>query len=207
MGATPWFWNRLARMYSRQQISDVAAYEAKLEKTREYFTPDSVVLDLGCGTGTTAIAHAPFVKHIRAVDFSKKMVAIAREKAREAGVENVDFEIATIDDITPIDGGYDVAMAMSVLHLLDNRRDVIGKVFDLLKPDGIFVSSTVCINNPSGLLRFLLPVGGKLGLMPTLNFVTKEQLIGEFRDAGFEIEHEWQPKERAAVFVIARKPG
>ncbi len=207
MGATPWFWNRLARLYERQQISDVVAYEAKLDKTREYFTPQSEVLELACGTGTTAIAHAPFVKHIRAVDFSKKMIAIAQGKARDAGVENVDFEIASIDDISSADGRYDAVLAMSILHLLDDRRAVIGKVFDLLKPGGVFVSSTVCISNPSRLLRVLLPVGSALGLMPTLNFMGKDQLIGDLRTAGFEIEHIWQPNERAAVFVVARKPG
>ena len=60
------FWNKLADRYSRRPISDEATYEKKLEITRQYFRPDMEVLEIGCGTGTTAIAHAPYVKHILA---------------------------------------------------------------------------------------------------------------------------------------------
>jgi cyclopropane fatty-acyl-phospholipid synthase-like methyltransferase len=62
------FWNKLADKYSRRPIADEAAYQKKLDVTRQYFEPDMEVLEIGCGTGTTAIAHAPFVKHIHATE-------------------------------------------------------------------------------------------------------------------------------------------
>ena len=74
------FWDRVAERYSRQPIADEAAYQKKLEVTRQYFKPDMEVLELGCGTGSTAIKHAPFVRHIRAVDISSKMIEIAEER-------------------------------------------------------------------------------------------------------------------------------
>ncbi|MEM9841084.1 MAG: SAM-dependent methyltransferase, partial [Pseudomonadota bacterium] len=61
------FWDRIAEKYARQPISNQKAYEIKLDLTREYFTPQSNVLEFGCGTGSTAILHAPYVAHIHAI--------------------------------------------------------------------------------------------------------------------------------------------
>ena len=65
-------------------MADQAAYERKLAITRECLNPDAQVLELGCGTGSTAIAHAPYVRHIRATDVSSRMIEIARSKAEVA---------------------------------------------------------------------------------------------------------------------------
>ena len=75
------FWNKVAERYSKQPIADEAAYQKKLQITREYFQPDMEILEFGCGTGSTAIAHAPYVKHIQAIDISSKMIEIAQGKA------------------------------------------------------------------------------------------------------------------------------
>ena len=91
------FWDKMAERYSRRPIADEAAYEKKLQVTREYFRPDMQVLEFGCGTGSTAIAHAPYVERIHAIDISSKMIGIAQGKAAAAKVENVDFEQATIE--------------------------------------------------------------------------------------------------------------
>ena len=206
MAASPWFWNRLARTYARQKISDQAAYEAKLEKTREYFTPESEVLEIGCGTGTTAVLHAPFVRRIRAVDFSRNMIAIARDRARDAGVDNIGFETGSIEDLDAAPESFDVILAMNILHLLDNRRAVIARLFGLLRPGGVLASSTVCVQK-SGLFGAILPAGRALRILPNINFLTRDQLLEEFRAAGFAIEYDWQPEKAIAVFVIARKPG
>ncbi len=58
------FWDKIAERYSKRPIVDEAAYQKKLQVTREYFRPDMEVLEFGCGTGSTAITHAPYVKHI-----------------------------------------------------------------------------------------------------------------------------------------------
>ncbi len=50
------------------------------------------VLEFGCGTGTTAITHAPYVKHIRAIDISSNMIEIAQRKADAKNIKNVTFE-------------------------------------------------------------------------------------------------------------------
>jgi len=55
------FWDKVAERYSRQPVADEAAYQEKLQVTREYFQPYMEVLEFGCGTGSTAIEHAPYV--------------------------------------------------------------------------------------------------------------------------------------------------
>ena len=62
------FWDKIAERYSKQPVADESAYQKKLKVTREHFRPDMEVLEFGCGTGSTAIAHAPYVKHIQAID-------------------------------------------------------------------------------------------------------------------------------------------
>jgi ubiquinone/menaquinone biosynthesis C-methylase UbiE len=75
------FWNRIARRYARMKVPDEASYRHKLDRTRAYLGPGPEVFEFGCGTGTTALHHAPHVAHVRAVDISPAMIAIAREKA------------------------------------------------------------------------------------------------------------------------------
>ena len=83
MAAPVQFWDRIAEKYARRPVADEATYERKLAVTREYLTLESVVLELGCGTGSTAIAHAPFVKQVDATDLSPAMIGIAKRKAEE----------------------------------------------------------------------------------------------------------------------------
>ena len=83
------FWNRMAPGYARSTISDVENYERKLRETAALMRRDMQVLEIGCGTGSTAIHHAPNVAHITATDLSSGMLDIAREKAWNASVANM----------------------------------------------------------------------------------------------------------------------
>ncbi len=71
------FWDRIADRYARRPVADAKAYQKKLQITRDFLRPDMIVLKFGCGTGATAIAHAPFLKHIQATDISSRMIEIA----------------------------------------------------------------------------------------------------------------------------------
>lgn len=199
------FWDRIAKRYARTPIADVAAYEKKLEITRQYFDKDSNVLEFGCGTGSTAIALAPFVRRIRATDISSGMLDIARAKVAEANVNNVDFEQASIESVVVEDGSLDVVMGMSILHLVDARSAAIDRVWRMLKPGGVFVSSTACLADSHWFLRPVLPIGRVFGWLPHVAFFTRRELEASLTTAGFGVELSWQPARRKAVFVVARK--
>lgn len=200
------FWDRIAERYEKRPVADEAAYQRKLEVTRGYLTPEMEVLELGCGTGSTAIAHAPYVKRILAVDISSKMLAIARAKAKRAGVANISFQRSDIDGLNIPDQSCDAVLALSVLHLLDDRDRAISKVYRLLKPGGVFVSSTVCIGDFMKYLRLIAPVGRFVGLLPLLRIFTADELEHSIVSAGFVIDHRWQPGRGKAVFIVAQKP-
>jgi ubiquinone/menaquinone biosynthesis C-methylase UbiE len=200
------FWNKLADKYSRRPVADEAAYQKKLEVTREYFQPGMEVLEVGCGTGSTAIAHAPYVGHIRATDLSARMIEIAKDKAKAAGIDNVTFEALSIDALDVPDASVDVVMAHSVLHLLEDKEQAIANVHQMLKPGGAFVSSTACIRDMMLPLRLIIPVGRLLRLFPLVKVFSLAELKSSLKTSGFEIDYEWQPKKSAAAFIICRKP-
>jgi len=199
------FWDKVAERYAKRPIADEVAYEKKLQVTREHFEPHMEVLELGCGTGSTAIAHAPYVKHIRAIDLSSKMLAIAQDKADAANVGNVSFERSTIDDLRVLDQTLDAVLALSVLHLLEDKEAAIAKVHKMLKPGGVFVTSTACIGDMPTWIKLIVPIGRILGRMPLIRVFTTTELRNNLTDGGFEIDYEWQPKKVAGLFIVAKK--
>lgn len=200
------FWDRIAERYAKKPIGDEAAYHKKLAVAREYFRPDMQVLEIGCGTGSTAIAHAPYVAHIRATDISEKMIEIAKGKAAAARVHNVTFEALAVEDIGVERESVDAVLALSLLHLLEDKEAVIGRIHDMLRPGGLFVSNTVCLGDSMKWFRFVGPIGRWLGVFPLVRVFTRKELEESLASAGFEIEYEWQPDKRV-VFIIARKAG
>lgn len=200
-----WFWDRLAKRYARMPIPDQASYETKLEKTRAFLRPDSRVLEFGCGTGSTALLHAPHVALVHAIDYSPRMLEIARGKAGAAGVTNLTFAQATLAELDSPAGSWDVILGMSVLHLLPDRVQTLARVHHLLKPGGVFISSTICIGDASWPMRVLAPVFRALPLLPSISSLTLSQLKGELERAGFKIEDCWRPGVNKAAFIVARK--
>lgn len=200
------FWDRIADRYARRPVPDEAVYQRKLEKTREYLRTDMTVLEFGCGTGTTAIAHAPYVASITAVDVSSRMLEIARHRAEEAGVVNLALEQASIDSFTAPPASTDAVLGLSLLHLLVDRKAALARVHALLKPGGVFVSSTPCLADGMNWFRPLAAIGASLGRIPRISFFTADALRADIKAAGFEIVEDWSPGKNAALFIIARKP-
>ncbi|MGB3637180.1 MAG: class I SAM-dependent methyltransferase [Rivularia sp. (in: cyanobacteria)] len=207
------FWNKIAEGYSRQPIADEAAYQKKLQVTQEYFKPEMEVLEFGCGTGGTAIIHAPYVKHIRAIDFSSEMIKIAQGKAEAQNINNVTFEQLTIEELTVADESFDVVLGLGILHLLENKKEVIAKVYRMLKPGGVFITSTACLGDTMKWFKVIAPIGVFLRLIPLVKVFTSKELENSLNDAGFTIDYHWQPNqstrkgvfELKGVFIVAKK--
>ncbi len=206
MAPSPKFWDKHAEGYAKSPVADEASYQHKLAMTRKYFRDDSKVLELGCGTGSTAIVHAPHVKHILATDVSPKMLDIAKSKAAAQNITNVTFEEATVESIIVPNETYDVVMAMSLLHLLEDKEAAIAKVRDMLKPGGVFVSSTVCLGETMSWFKLIGPVGKALGVFPLVKVFKGQDLLESLSNAGFLIDYEWRPGKGKAMFIVAKKP-
>lgn len=201
---SPRFWNRIARKYARQPIGNEAAYEHKLKTTQDLMTPHMSVLEIGCGTGSTALRHAAHVAQYHATDFSEDMIAIAREKTQNAP-DSLSFGVESVEDMATTTR-YDMILALSVLHLVLDRKAVLAKIYEMLPHGGTFVSSTACLGDMSWAIRAILKPGYWLGFFPPVGVFTAQALRNELRATGFEITYDWRPGPREAVFLIARKP-
>jgi len=201
------FWDKVATRYENSTVSDEAAYQQKLAETQNYFRSDMRIAEFGCGTGTTAIHHAPHVQHIDATDISENMIEIGRTKARNAGISNITFTRGTLVDLNFADANFDAVLGLNVIHLLPDRNTVLAEVARVLQPGGIFVSSTVCLGDSHlRLIALVAPLAKMLNLMPDFFVLTQADLTGEITEAGFEIKRQWQHgKSAITTFVVARK--
>jgi ubiquinone/menaquinone biosynthesis C-methylase UbiE len=199
------FWDKIADKYSKQPIADEASYQKKLKVTQEYFKPEWSVLEFGCGTGGTAIIHASYVKHIRAIDISSEMIKIAKGKAEAQNIDNVTFEQLTIEELEAEECSYDAVLGLSILHLLENKESAIAKVYKILKPGGIFVTSTTCMGDAYRWFKLIAPIGKALGFFPLVRVFTAQHLIESLTDAGFALDYQWQPSKDKAIFIVSKK--
>jgi len=197
------FWNRIASFYAKQPIADPDSYERKLEITAGFLRPDMRVLEFGCGTGGTALRHAARVKKIGAVDYAPRMIEIAKQNQRAAGIKNVSFMVGELHSFAPGQVRFDAVFAMSLLHLVDDRDAALAKIRSLLRPGDLFVSSTKCIADEMKLLRYVAPVSKVFSLLPTVGAFTTAELCASIEAAGFNIEHQWKPGRSKATFIIA----
>lgn len=199
------FWDKLADKYSRQPISDQETYEKKLDITRTYLTPESDVFEFGCGTGSTAILHAPHVRSILATDVAPNMIEIGRQRAREAGAENVALECTDIETYDPQARRFDVVLGLNIIHLCRDPLAVMQKAKDLLKPGGYFIQSTVCLKDAMPVAPFIIPVMQLIGKAPHVKFMKRDQLFEMMDVAGFHVVETFRPdKKMSAEFIVAR---
>ncbi|MBC8258401.1 MAG: class I SAM-dependent methyltransferase [SAR324 cluster bacterium] len=199
------FWDRIAKRYSMRPVADEDAYQKKLQTSQQYFQPEMEVLEFGCGTGTTAIIHSSFVKHIQAIDISSKMLEIAQSKVDAANIKNITLQQSSIDDFKVANETYDVVLGLSILHLLADKEQVLAKVHKMLKPGGVFVTNTVCIGDKLKFFKYIAPIGKFLGLLPLVSIFTTEELKDSLTGAGFEIDYQWRKGKDISVFIVAKK--
>lgn len=208
MTADARFWNKSARQYARDAIKDMAGYERTMARVEELLKPTDTVLELGCGTGTTALKLAPGVARYRGTDISSEMIAIAREKAATAARGSVEFSVVGSDASTWPSGPFDVVAAFNVLHLVPDRARLLRQIHGLLAPGGLFVSKTPCLSEMNRLIRLAVPIARLVGKAPNVAFFTSAGLAAEIAAAGFAIEeqarHGSKPND-PRIFIVARR--
>jgi SAM-dependent methyltransferase len=138
----------MAESYDKEWIEKFKELGAKYGKEAGYgpvgviinlsnFCKTNVVVDLGTGTGAISLAIAPKVKKIIAVDISKKMLEVAKKKAKDAGIDNIDFRVRSFHKPN-VDEKVDLIVSNASLHSLpdDDKKNAIQVMYDLLKNHG-----------------------------------------------------------------------
>ncbi len=119
-----------------------------------------VVIDVGCGNGVTAIGAARTAQAVSGVDISAPMLAVARARAAELGVSNVDFVEADAQTYAFAPAAADVVMSRFGVMFFDDAPAAFANLSRALTPGGRigFVSWRPLVDN-----EWLLTPGAAAG--------------------------------------------
>jgi ubiquinone/menaquinone biosynthesis C-methylase UbiE len=204
-------WDKISDKYDKAEKRFEKIHIKTVENTKKYLNKNDIVLDYGCGTGTKAFKLAGKVKKIQGIDISSKMIEAAKRGAIKREIENIDFVHTTIFDERYKRESFDVILAFGVLHVLDDDQKAVQRITELLKPGGLFISTTPCLkekmalSNKFQLYFYLLLI--KIGLLPNIlsrfRFSELEDLIttGDFQ----VIETEKLFQKMSCYFIVEKK--
>ena len=165
--------------------------------------PGEAVLDVGCGTGSLALALESRVGtgNVHAIDASPEMVEVARKKVAKAGSE-IDLQIALIEAVPFADETFDLVTSSLMLHHLpdDLKRRGLGEIQRVLKPGGRFLAMDFAAQSHSPFGHLLSIFGHSRGER------TVDKLLPLLRDAGFDDVEAIPTRHKNFAFIRARKP-
>jgi ubiquinone/menaquinone biosynthesis C-methylase UbiE len=159
------------------------------------------VLDIGCGTGTTAIIAKELVGaegSVCGIDASLEMIARARRKAFRARVQ-IDFVQATVETLPFPDGHFDAVLSSMMLHHLPAavRRQCGLEVRRVLKPGGrVFAVDFTTAPGQKGIIAHFHRHG----------HISFAELVDIFREARMTIQSSGAAGVADLHYVIASVP-
>lgn len=176
--------------YSERQFDSV--FQDLIIRTKKHLTREDQVLDFGCATGTKTIALADSVNHIHGLDISSEMISRANKKKNQKNIKNIIFQQGDIFDVNFEFASFDKVISYGVVHLLNDSEKVIRRIHDLLKPGGLFISTTACLKDKMAFknclefIAFLLIK--RLGIFPLhLNKFTTDDVEKLISSQNFQI--------------------
>lgn len=202
------FWDNQAKNFATQEQKNIQLTENRdFITTLKYLNINDIVLDYGCGLGIVSNAISDKMKEIHAIDISSKMVEIAKTKAGERSIKNVNYAQATIFDERYLKESFNVILAFRILHMLEDTQAVIRRINELLKPGGIFISVTACMGSLKAFLGVPLFLLRKIGIMPLhINMFNLPELQGIITGGSFKIvEYERMNDRLPHYCIVARK--
>lgn len=202
------FWDKAAAKYAAGPITDTAGYERTLDRVRGLLSPGDRVLELGCGTGTTALRLAPGVTDYLGTDISPEMIAIARQKSAALPVPGLVFQTGTAARLRAAGAEFDAVLGFNYLHLVRDWHGALADIRAMLRPGGLFISKTPCLAEMTPLIRLALPVMRALGKAPGVSVFSGAEVAQALAAAGFTTtaneRHGTGRKDPRAFFVARR---
>lgn len=97
-------------------------------------------LDLGCGTGTNAIALSRNGWRVTGIDFAAQAILKARRKSARKGME-IDFRVGDVTDLKGLGNPFDYVLDIGCLHSLNAEQQIrYARGFEgLMRPGGTFM--------------------------------------------------------------------
>ncbi len=203
----PAFWNRRSEVFDKQVLSVYEnAYKKTVKRSAAFLKKEDRVFEIGCGTGVATIPLSKYVKEITATDISENMIQKAREKAKDQSKDNIVFQTGELTEMEVEPESYDAVAAYNVLLYMKNQEEVLKKIYEILKPGGIFLSATDCLGrnlSKDSVKKFWK---SKLHLMPYVVFDTPISLMRKIQKNDFEVmEIVNLHKNPPNIFIAAKK--
>ena len=85
------FWDKQAKNIAKHEQNIQLNDNKDFVNTLKYLNINDMVLDYGCGAGIVSHAIADKVKEIQAIDISSKMIEVAKRKANQLNIENINY--------------------------------------------------------------------------------------------------------------------
>jgi DNA-binding transcriptional ArsR family regulator/protein-L-isoaspartate O-methyltransferase len=123
-------WDRIRQLHIADEVVESAIREALGTK------PIDALLDLGTGTGRMLEMFGPEIERGIGLDFSRDMLAVARERLDRAGLKNCSVRQGDIYDLALPRDSFDVVIVHQVLHFLDDGARAIRQAARVLRPGG-----------------------------------------------------------------------
>lgn len=199
------FWDRIAPKYAKSKISNPDAYEQTLTRVRTYLRTDQSVLELGAGTGTTALKLVDGAGSYLATDISKGMIDIATAKLADHEGSAPMFRVGGVAPQDYAGETFDTVLAFNLLHLVPDLENALGMVRDVLHDGGLFISKTPALAG-KWYLRPVIRLMQLFGKAPYVRLLGIDELDRMIEKAGFRIiETGLYPPSAPSRFIVARK--
>lgn len=198
------FWDGMSEKYAAQPVKNEEGYSDTLQIIRRHLPPSARVLEVGGGTGSTALRLANSVETFVCTDVSPAMMAIAKRKADAADVRNITFATAEIGKTPGTDDEYDAVLALNLLHLVPDPLAALHILCSKLKKGGLLVSKTHALAGKP-LLRIVVPIMRFLGQAPALTYFSRDELSKMHEETGFEIVESKDYENGERRLIVARK--
>jgi 2-polyprenyl-3-methyl-5-hydroxy-6-metoxy-1,4-benzoquinol methylase len=165
---------------------------------RENFVrPPARALELGCGNGmSSSLLMARRGYEVHGIDISETAIAWARERFAESALSG-SFRHGSVCDMPFFpEESFDVVIDGSCLHCLigNERTRCLGEVRRILRPQGVFVVSSMCgvPKSDEAKARFDPQTGHLLeNGWPYRTLKPLADIAGELQDCGFEVQDSW----------------
>ncbi len=105
------------------------------------------VLDVACGPGIVAAAFAGEAGRVVGIDLTPEMLALARRRCAEQGLENVSFELGDVTRLPYDDGEFERVVCRYALHHVADPRAVVAEMARVCAPGGRVVVADMIVGD------------------------------------------------------------